>query len=100
MPSAREQHRARFCSAHSRLGSSVYSGRRSTGRRRRFIAGPRNKNDVDLYEAQVPFVHVPIVATYLPAILAETSSTLDLKASFYQVPLPIGAGFFSIYTPV
>ncbi|KPA78469.1 unspecified product [Leptomonas pyrrhocoris] len=55
------------------------------GKRRRFIAWPKAKNGEGPYEADVPLGHV---TGYLEAVWEECASNLDLKASFYQVPLP------------
>ncbi|ORC88347.1 putative target of rapamycin (TOR) kinase 1 [Trypanosoma theileri] len=57
-----------------------------TGKRRRWIAWPREKNKDDPYEAEVPLGHI---SRYLPAVLDEAASCLDLKASFFQVELPL-----------
>ncbi|KAF5221569.1 hypothetical protein ECC02_005458 [Trypanosoma cruzi] len=56
-----------------------------TGLRRRWIAWPREKNRDDPYEANVPLLHI---SHYLPPVMAEAASCLDLKASFFQVSLP------------
>ncbi|PWU88485.1 hypothetical protein C4B63_72g112 [Trypanosoma cruzi] len=52
---------------------------------RRWIAWPRDKNRDDPYEANVPLLHI---SHYLPPVMAEAASCLDLKASFFQVSLP------------
>ncbi|KPA73345.1 hypothetical protein ABB37_00081 [Leptomonas pyrrhocoris] len=56
-----------------------------SGLRRRFIAWPKEKNLEDSYEADVPLGHI---SAYLDVVWEEGASNLDLKASFYQVPLP------------
>ncbi|KPA74892.1 hypothetical protein ABB37_02163 [Leptomonas pyrrhocoris] len=61
---------------------------KSTGTRLRWIAWPRVKNATLEDDADVPLEHV---ARYLPAVHAEVAACLDLKASFYQVPLPVEA---------
>ncbi|KAF5214758.1 hypothetical protein ECC02_012608 [Trypanosoma cruzi] len=58
---------------------------KTTGLRRRWIAWPRDKNRDDPYEAHVPLLHI---SHYLPPVMAEAASCLDLKASFFQVSLP------------
>ncbi|ESS67183.1 hypothetical protein TCDM_04088 [Trypanosoma cruzi Dm28c] len=58
---------------------------KTTGLRRRWIAWPRDKNSDDPYEANVPLLHI---SHYLPPVMAEAASCLDLKASFFQVSLP------------
>ncbi|PWU88573.1 putative target of rapamycin (TOR) kinase 1 [Trypanosoma cruzi] len=58
---------------------------KTTGSRRRWIAWPRDKNRDDPYEANVPLLHI---SHYLPPVMAEAASCLDLKASFFQVSLP------------
>ncbi|ESS55319.1 hypothetical protein TCDM_13215 [Trypanosoma cruzi Dm28c] len=55
---------------------------KTTGLRRRWIAWPRDKNRDDPYEANVPLLHI---SHYLPPVMAEAASCLDLKASFFQV---------------
>ncbi|RNC54203.1 target of rapamycin (TOR) kinase 1 [Trypanosoma cruzi] len=52
---------------------------------RRWIAWSRDKNRDDPYEADVPLLHI---SHYLPPVMAEAASCLDLKASFFQAPLP------------
>ncbi|KAF8298698.1 hypothetical protein TcYC6_0072860 [Trypanosoma cruzi] len=58
---------------------------KTTGLRRRWIAWPRDKNRDDPYEANFPLLHI---SHYLPPVMAEAASCLDLKASFFQVSLP------------
>ncbi|RNC33701.1 hypothetical protein TcCL_Unassigned03573 [Trypanosoma cruzi] len=58
---------------------------KTAGLRRRWIAWPRDKNRDDPYEANVPLLHI---SHYLPPVMAEVASCLDLKASFFQVSLP------------
>ncbi|PWV21083.1 hypothetical protein C3747_4g358 [Trypanosoma cruzi] len=58
---------------------------KTTGLRRRWIAWPRDKNRDDPYEANVPLLHI---YHYLPPVMAEAASCLDLKASFFQFSLP------------
>ncbi|PWU92851.1 hypothetical protein C3747_307g34 [Trypanosoma cruzi] len=52
---------------------------------RRWIAWPRGKNRDVPYEAHVPLLHI---SHYLPPVMTEAASCLDLKASFFQVSLP------------
>jgi len=67
-----------------------------TGWRRRFIAWPKAKNIADEYEATVPLEHI---SRFLRAVRPQCASSLDLKASFYQVPLPLSARqFFRCFT--
>ncbi|PWV16699.1 hypothetical protein C3747_22g110 [Trypanosoma cruzi] len=58
---------------------------KTTGLRRRWIAWPRDKNRDVPYEANVPLLHI---SHYLPPVIAEAASCLELKASFFQVSLP------------
>ncbi|ESS55717.1 rab1 small GTP-binding protein [Trypanosoma cruzi Dm28c] len=58
---------------------------KTTGLRRRWIAWPRDRNRDDPYEANAPLLHI---SHYLPPVMAEAASCLDLKASFFQVSLP------------
>ncbi|PWV03769.1 hypothetical protein C3747_169g88 [Trypanosoma cruzi] len=58
---------------------------KTTGLRRRWIAWPRDKKSDDPYEANVPLLHI---SHYLPPVMAEAASCLNLKASFFQVSLP------------
>ncbi|PWV09368.1 hypothetical protein C3747_80g104 [Trypanosoma cruzi] len=58
---------------------------KTTGLQRRWIAWPRDKNRDDPYEAHVPHLHI---SHYLPPVMAEAASCLELKASFFQAPLP------------
>ncbi|ORC89196.1 uncharacterized protein TM35_000132000 [Trypanosoma theileri] len=48
--------------------------------RRRFIALPREKNDKDDYEADVPLGHI---SRYLDVVYDETATLFDLKASLF-----------------
>ncbi|ESS60692.1 target of rapamycin (TOR) kinase 1 [Trypanosoma cruzi Dm28c] len=57
---------------------------KTTGLRRRWIAWPHDKNRDDPYEANAPLLHI---SHYLPPVMAEAVSCLDLKASFI-VSLP------------
>ncbi|RNF09208.1 target of rapamycin (TOR) kinase 1 [Trypanosoma cruzi] len=57
---------------------------KTTGLRRRWIAWPRDKNSDDSYEANAPLLHI---SHYLPPVMAEAVSCLDLKSSFI-VSLP------------
>ncbi|PWV19990.1 hypothetical protein C3747_7g615 [Trypanosoma cruzi] len=57
---------------------------KTTGLRRRWTAWPRDRNRDDPYEANVPLLHI---SHYLPPVMAEAASCLDLKASFI-VSLP------------
>ncbi|PWV08522.1 hypothetical protein C3747_89g122 [Trypanosoma cruzi] len=54
------------------------------GLRRRWVVWPRGKNRDDPYEADVPLSHI---SHYLPPVMAETASCLDVKSSFI-VSLP------------
>ncbi|PWV21108.1 hypothetical protein C3747_3g918 [Trypanosoma cruzi] len=54
---------------------------KTTGSRRRWIAWPRDKNRDDPYEANAPLLHI---SHYLPPVMAEAASCLDLKASFFK----------------
>ncbi|RNC59246.1 rab1 small GTP-binding protein [Trypanosoma cruzi] len=58
---------------------------KTTGSRRRWIAWPRDKNRDDPYEANAPLLNI---SHYLPPVMAEAASCLDLKESFFQVSLP------------
>ncbi|PWV14908.1 hypothetical protein C3747_32g473 [Trypanosoma cruzi] len=58
---------------------------KTIGSRRRWIAWPRDRNRDDPYEANAPPLHI---SHYLPSVMAEAASCLDLKASFLQVLLP------------
>ncbi|PWV06601.1 hypothetical protein C3747_112g6 [Trypanosoma cruzi] len=58
---------------------------KTAGLRRRWIAWPRDKNRDDPYEANVPFLHI---SHYLPPVMADAASCLDVKTSFFQVSLP------------
>ncbi|RNC41768.1 putative target of rapamycin (TOR) kinase 1, partial [Trypanosoma cruzi] len=58
---------------------------KTAGLRRRWIAWPRDRNRDDPYEANVPLLHI---SHYLPPVMAEAASCLDLKASFFQFSLP------------
>ncbi|ESS60410.1 hypothetical protein TCDM_12064 [Trypanosoma cruzi Dm28c] len=58
---------------------------KTAGLRRRWIAWPRDKNRDDPYEANAPLLNI---SHYLPPVMAEAASCLDVKASFFQVPLP------------
>ncbi|PWV19295.1 hypothetical protein C3747_10g539 [Trypanosoma cruzi] len=58
---------------------------KTTSLRRRWIAWPRDKNRDDPYEANVPPLHI---SHYLPPVMAEAASCLELKTSFFQVSLP------------
>ncbi|KAF8295399.1 rab1 small GTP-binding protein [Trypanosoma cruzi] len=51
---------------------------------RRWIAWPRDKNRDDPYEANAPLLHI---SHYLPPVMAEAVSCLDVKSSFI-VSLP------------
>ncbi|RNE95492.1 rab1 small GTP-binding protein, partial [Trypanosoma cruzi] len=57
---------------------------KTTGLRRRWIAWPRDKNRDDPYEANAPLLHI---SHYLPPVMAEAVSCLDVKSSFI-VSLP------------
>ncbi|ESS55542.1 TcC31.12 [Trypanosoma cruzi Dm28c] len=58
---------------------------KTTGLRRRWIAWPRDKNSDDPYEAHASLLHS---SHYLPHVMAEAASCVELKASFLQVSLP------------
>ncbi|PWU93731.1 hypothetical protein C3747_291g7 [Trypanosoma cruzi] len=60
---------------------------KTTGLRRRWIAWPRDKNRDDPYEANVPLLHI---SHYLPPVMAESASCLDVKASFFSCPFTAG----------
>ncbi|ESS55381.1 hypothetical protein TCDM_13152 [Trypanosoma cruzi Dm28c] len=57
---------------------------KTAGLRRRWIAWPRDKNRDDPYEANAPLLHT---SHYLPHVMAEAASCLDVKSSFI-VSLP------------
>ncbi|RNF13355.1 rab1 small GTP-binding protein, partial [Trypanosoma cruzi] len=52
---------------------------KTTGLRRRWIAWPRDKNSDDPYEANVPLF---TLSHYLPPVMAEAASCLDLRHPF------------------
>ncbi|RNF03466.1 putative rab1 small GTP-binding protein, partial [Trypanosoma cruzi] len=52
---------------------------KTTGSRRRWIAWPRDENRDDPYEAHAPLLHI---SHYLPPVMAEAASCVELKASF------------------
>ncbi|PWV14928.1 hypothetical protein C3747_32g23 [Trypanosoma cruzi] len=52
---------------------------KTIGSRRRWIAWPRDKNRDDPYEANVPLLHI---SHYLPPVMAEAASCLDVRSSF------------------
>ncbi|PWV20350.1 putative target of rapamycin (TOR) kinase 1 [Trypanosoma cruzi] len=54
---------------------------KTTGLRRRWVAWPRDKKGDDLYEANAPLLHI---SHYLPSLMAEAASCVDLKASFFS----------------
>ncbi|PWV11419.1 hypothetical protein C3747_59g225 [Trypanosoma cruzi] len=54
---------------------------KTTGLRRRWIAWPRDKNRDDPYEANFPLLRI---SHYLPPVIAEAASCLELKASFFK----------------
>ncbi|KAF8275370.1 hypothetical protein TcBrA4_0139030 [Trypanosoma cruzi] len=58
---------------------------KTTGLRRRRTAWPRDKNRDDPYEAHAPLLHS---SHYLPHVMAEAASCVELKASFLQASLP------------
>ncbi|ESS55380.1 hypothetical protein TCDM_13157 [Trypanosoma cruzi Dm28c] len=58
---------------------------KTTGLRRRWIAWPRGKNSDDSYEANAPLLRI---SHYLPPVMAEAATCLDVKSSFFQVSLP------------
>ncbi|RNC54059.1 rab1 small GTP-binding protein [Trypanosoma cruzi] len=60
---------------------------KTTGLQRRWIAWPRDKNRDDPYEAHAPLLHI---SHYLPPVMTEAASCLELKASFSHVSLPRG----------
>ncbi|PWU97278.1 TcC31.12 [Trypanosoma cruzi] len=55
---------------------------KTTGLRRRWIAWPREKKRDDPYEAYAPLLHI---FHYLPPVMAEAASCVELKASFLRV---------------
>ncbi|RNE97822.1 putative target of rapamycin (TOR) kinase 1 [Trypanosoma cruzi] len=58
---------------------------KTTGLRRRWITWPRDKNRDDPSEANVPLSHI---SHYLPPVMAEAASCLDLKAFLFHFSLP------------
>ncbi|KAF8276893.1 hypothetical protein TcBrA4_0126080 [Trypanosoma cruzi] len=60
---------------------------KTTGLRRRWIAWPRDKKGDDPYEANAPLLNI---SHYLPPVMAEAVSCLDVKASFFQVFVAAG----------
>ncbi|RNF13422.1 rab1 small GTP-binding protein [Trypanosoma cruzi] len=58
---------------------------KTAGLRRRWIAWPRDKNRDDPSEANVPLSHI---SHYLPPVMAEAASCLDLKAFLFHFSLP------------
>ncbi|KAH9598999.1 hypothetical protein LSM04_005535 [Trypanosoma melophagium] len=64
---------------------AVVEGKPS-GERIRFIAWPREKNDRDDHEADVPLAHI---SKYLDVVYDEMATLFDFKASFFQVELPV-----------
>ncbi|ESS61627.1 target of rapamycin (TOR) kinase 1 [Trypanosoma cruzi Dm28c] len=62
---------------------------KTTGLRRRWIAWPRGTNRDDHYEANGPLLRI---SHYLPPVMAEAASCLDVKASFFRSLLLRGLG--------
>ncbi|KPA74858.1 hypothetical protein ABB37_08870 [Leptomonas pyrrhocoris] len=58
---------------------------KESGWRRRFIAWTEAKNTSDYYEPEVPLTHI---SNHLAAVHEKDAATIDLKASFFQLPLP------------
>ncbi|RNC50997.1 rab1 small GTP-binding protein, partial [Trypanosoma cruzi] len=58
---------------------------KATGLRRTWIAWPRDKNSDDPSEAHAPLLHI---SRYLPPVMAEAASCLDLKAFPFHFSLP------------
>ncbi|EKF98039.1 hypothetical protein TCSYLVIO_011073, partial [Trypanosoma cruzi] len=58
---------------------------KTTGSLRLWIAWPRDKNRDVPYEANVPLLHI---SHYLPPVMAEAASCLDLRHTFFRVSLP------------
>ncbi|ESS66831.1 hypothetical protein TCDM_04498 [Trypanosoma cruzi Dm28c] len=58
---------------------------KTTGLRRRWIAWPRDKNRDDPSEANAPLSHI---SHYLPPVMTEAASCLDLKAFLFHFSLP------------
>ncbi|RNF18369.1 putative target of rapamycin (TOR) kinase 1 [Trypanosoma cruzi] len=78
-------YRGRFVYNNRRMDNTFLScGGETTGLRRRWIAWPRDKNRDDPYEANVPLLHI---SHYLPPVMAEAASCLDVNSSFI-VSLP------------
>ncbi|ESS59522.1 target of rapamycin (TOR) kinase 1 [Trypanosoma cruzi Dm28c] len=78
--------RRRFVHNNRRMDNTLsVVEEKTTGLRRRWIAWPRDKNRDDPYEAHAPLLHT---SHYLPPVMAEAASCLDVKASFFQVSLP------------
>ncbi|KPA75766.1 putative target of rapamycin (TOR) kinase 1 [Leptomonas pyrrhocoris] len=57
-----------------------------SGKRRRWIAWPREKNEQDLYETQLDDLRH--ISEYMSSVHDECATVMDLKASFFQVSLP------------
>ncbi|RNC46661.1 target of rapamycin (TOR) kinase 1 [Trypanosoma cruzi] len=62
---------------------------KTTGLRRRWIAWPRDERRDDHYEAHAPLLHI---SHYLPPVMAEAASCVELKASFFRSLLLRGLG--------
>lgn len=58
---------------------------KATGMRGRFIAWTEDKNANDVYEPDVPLTHI---SNHLKDVHEEAAGLIDLKASFFQLPLP------------
>ncbi|KAF5220790.1 hypothetical protein ECC02_006212 [Trypanosoma cruzi] len=63
----------------------LFVEKKTTGLRRRWIAWPRDRNRDDPYEAHAPLLHI---SHYLPPVMAEAASCLDVKASAFHFSLP------------
>ncbi|PWV09923.1 hypothetical protein C3747_73g186 [Trypanosoma cruzi] len=60
---------------------------KTTGLRRRWIAWPCDKNGDDPYEANAPLLHI---SHYLPPVMAEAASCVELKASLFLILFTAG----------
>ncbi|KAH9598804.1 hypothetical protein LSM04_001780 [Trypanosoma melophagium] len=56
-----------------------------SGQRIRFIAWPKAKNDQEDYDVDVPLCYI---SEYLSAVYDESATSINLKASSFQVALP------------
>ncbi|PWV22167.1 hypothetical protein C3747_1g348 [Trypanosoma cruzi] len=73
--------RGRFVHNNRRMDNTLsVVVEKPAGLRRQWIAWPRGKSRDDPYEAIVPLLHI---SHYLPPVMAEAASCLDVKASFF-----------------